>query len=95
MSAIAKPMIHSVNTKNKISGVSPLVPVEKIKAFSPVNVPAVENSSPRFEIVFEILSTDNQYRKITWQYETEQLRDDDLADLIPFISNPISSGLSS
>lgn len=95
MSAISKPLIHSTNTTNKVNGVSPTVPCESVMAFGPVSIPQFSNTPPKWEIHFTILSTDNQQKHIVWRYATEQLRDDDMADLYATISTPISGGASS
>ena len=88
MSALAKPMIFSAAVTNPVSGVnSALVAADFIKSVSKVVVEKQPNSNtPRYEIVFEMLSTDNQTRSITWKFADEVTLDAELVKVYNFIA---------
>jgi len=68
MSAIAKPMIHSVNT---VGGIAEPVNVEFLKDMTKLNVPQVHSDLPlrtKYIIQFVVLSTDNQEKNVEWNF---------------------------
>lgn len=90
MSALAKPMIFSANVSNLVGSQSQPVPAEHIMNIAKINLPDTPGiESSRFHIVFDILSTDNQPRKITWKYAVEATRDTDYDDVVAAVGATI------
>lgn len=80
MSALATPMISSPNVSNPMSsGNSEPVNAEFCKTFTETTIPDTANSSstPKYAIVFDILSTDGQPKSVKWIYDDEATRDAD------------------
>lgn len=87
MSALAKPFVH---TTNDISGASEPVNVELVSSIGVTNIAANQaqgNSSPVYNIDFQMSAHDNNIQTVTWRYATDTLRDADHATLIALISN--------
>lgn len=82
MSSIALPLIHSVTATNTVGGVSPTVPIEQVIDISVLDITNVPGGSPRYEIIFTVLSTDNQPRKIIWRYADATARDTEYGTII-------------
>lgn len=75
MSALAKPLIHTVDADNEVLGVSPVVNVEQLISMSPVDIPAMGSSKAKYRIVFVQLETDNQPKEIHWDFTVKATRD--------------------
>jgi hypothetical protein len=82
MSAIALPMINSANVANPgPTGNSEPVNIEHCKSYAAVDIPDTANSSstPKWQIVFKMLGSENQPSEIIWKYDDQGTRDADLA----------------
>ena len=66
MSALAKPLIHTVNSDVAVSAT---VNAENVHAISTTNAPKIgDNGSNKFYINFVVLGTDNQPKSVSWLY---------------------------
>lgn len=75
MSALAKPLIHTVAASNLVLGVSPTVNVEQLISMNPVDIPGMGNAKAKYRIVFVQLETDNQPKTIHWDFAVKATRD--------------------
>lgn len=92
MSALAKPLIHSVNT---INAPSEPVNAEHIMHVGKTTTPPNAGTKERYRIDFTILATDNQPKHVTWDFASEQLRDDEFDAVIVATSAAVSAAASS
>ena len=88
MSALARPLIHTVSSDAAVSAV---VNAEHIHAVSTNNVPsATPNGVNEFFIYFSVLATDGQLKSVEWKYSesatAEADRDTDFGQIIAAIS---------
>jgi hypothetical protein len=90
MSALTKPMIHSVSVTNLENGVSPMVNAERVTSIDIIEIAQVQNNSggPKFEIVFT-MATDPKTGvpgQVKWQYVDRSALDTDYALIVNTIS---------
>lgn len=73
MSALAKPLIHSVTA----TGLADPINIEHVAAITKETVLAASNinTSDRFNIIFKFRGENTTPQEITWRYATEVLRD--------------------
>lgn len=90
MSALAKPMIFSANVSNLVGSQSQPVPAEHIINIAKIDLPATPGvEAARYHITFDILSSENQPRKITWKYTDSGDRDTDYDDVVAAVGASI------
>lgn len=86
MSALAKPLIHTVAADNEVLGVSPVVNIENVKDVSPIDIPAMANAPARYQINFVVLSTEGQLKNVVWSFSVKATRDAKYAAVVALAS---------
>jgi len=90
MSALAKPMIHSVSVTNLTNGVSPMVNAERVTNIQILEVEKVGNyaGAPRFEVIFTMAQDPKTGvpGEIKWGYVDRATLDIDYALIVNTIS---------
>jgi len=91
MSALAKPLIHTVASDVALSAV---VNAEHIMAVSTLDNPSgTPNGVDEFLILFSILGTDGQVKTVEWKFSTvatpEATRDTTFAAIVAAISTAV------
>lgn len=89
MSAIALPLIHTTAAENEVLGVSPVVNIENLKDLSVVDIPAIGNAPARYQIIFTELNTDNQIKKVIWEFAASATRDAKFAAVVALASTAV------
>lgn len=91
MSALTKPLIHTVNSDVAVSAV---VNAENVHGVSKTNAPKIgDNGKDKFYVNFNILGTDNQVKSVAWLYSdsatAEADRDADYAAAVALVSTAV------
>jgi len=89
MSALTTPFIHTSNT---IDAVATPVNAEQVVSIDKVSIDANSaiGSRATYDIVFNVNGGSSLTSKITWRYETENLRDTDYDDVLATVSTEIA-----